>query len=1039
MAQLVMQINQQAAQLHRAGRYQEALALSTKAVEAARRSFGEDHPVFTTSMNNRAEILRELGQYAEAEPLYQCVLEILRRNTGEHHPHFATTLNNLGLLYYATFEYEKARSAITKALEIRRAILPPDHPEIAISLNALAELYRAMGRYAEVEGLHRQALEIRRKCFGEKHPETANSLHNFAEYYRAIGDYAAAAELHEQALEVFRAALGERHLYCAISMATRAALYKWMGRYGEAISLYGQALDILRDVLGEESELFARTLHNLSELHREMGNYVAAAPLCQQALEIRGRVLPRGHPDIASSLITRSSLSHAQGDLAAAESQSRQALEILSGALGQDHPGVATALDNLAVVLRARGKYDEAEEMYHRAIETFRKAVGESHADFAIALTNLAGLYHDRGKYAEAEPHYRKALEIYQAARSELHPYVAETLTNLAVLAVATQRAAEGRTLLERALAIDDRLMGQLFATGSENQRMAYLSSLQHRLELFLSLVVDCLPESREAVESAVDVVLRRKAVAAEALAVQRDAVLGGHYPELEAKLRELNILRTRIVQATLAGPGPEGPARHRDLLAEWGVERESLETELARRIPEMNLEQRLRDVDREVVGQALPANVTLVEFVRFNVFDFSAVSARYEPRWTPARYLAFVLPAGEPGSVRMIDLGEAGPVDRLIAAFRASITGDAEGGSARDLGAAAEAAGADEAGVGDELRSVVFDPLLPALGSNKRLFLAPDGDLTRLPFEVLPLDGGRVIDDYEISYLGAGRDVLRFGAASSGRPAEPLVIADPDFDLSTGGKGTSAAPTPGPTSREIDRSGLVFCRLPGTSVEGSHISAMLGVEPWLEGSALESRLKTVRSPRILHLATHGFFLDDQRREHRASSRDLGAPGSEAGGLPTRLSGAGLENPLLRSGLALAGANTWLRGEASPEEAEDGILTAEDVSGLDLLSSELVALSACETGLGEVRTGEGVFGLRRAFILAGAKTLVMSLWKVPDEQTQELMEDFYRRVLGGKPRAESLREAQLAMKAKYPHPLYWGAFICQGDPAPLQQ
>ena len=153
----------------------------------------------------------------------------------------------------------------------------------------------------------------------------------------------------------------------------------------------------------------------------------------------------------------------------------------------------------------------------------------------------------------------------------------------------------------------------------------------------------------------------------------------------------------------------------------------------------------------------------------------------------------------------------------------------------------------------------------------------------------------------------------------------------------------------------------------------------------------------------------------------------------------TWLMGQHLENPLLRSGLALAGANTWNRGETLPPEAEDGLLTAEDVSGMDLLDTELVVLSACDTGLGEVQVGEGVFGLRRTFMLAGARTLVMSLWKVPDQQTQELMADFYRLLLSGHPRAEALREAQLALKAKYPHPRFWGAFICQGNPGPLQR
>jgi CHAT domain-containing protein len=139
----------------------------------------------------------------------------------------------------------------------------------------------------------------------------------------------------------------------------------------------------------------------------------------------------------------------------------------------------------------------------------------------------------------------------------------------------------------------------------------------------------------------------------------------------------------------------------------------------------------------------------------------------------------------------------------------------------------------------------------------------------------------------------------------------------------------------------------------------------------------------------------------------------------------------------LRSGLALAGANTWLQNRPLPDEAEDGLLTAEDVSGLDLLDTELAVLSACETGLGEVRTGEGVFGLQRAFILAGAKTLVMSLWSVPDDATRELMVNFYQRILKGEPRADALHAAQNDLRQKYPEPYFWGAFVCLGNPGPL--
>ncbi|MCI0353344.1 MAG: CHAT domain-containing protein [Acidobacteriales bacterium] len=541
------------------------------------------------------------------------------------------------------------------------------------------------------------------------------------------------------------------------------------------------------------------------------------------------------------------------------------------------------------------------------------------------------------------------------------------------------------------------------------------------------------------------ELVSRRKAIEAEALAAQRDAVLGGKYPALQPQLRELTTMRIQIAQKILAGPGREGLSPHQQLLAGWNAQREKLEAELTRQVPEMNLERKLRAADCQAVTLALPERVALVEFVHFNVFDFNAIPARGESQWKPTRYLAFVLPAEEPDKLQMIDLGEAAPIDQMIATFRAEIIGEAESRGRRDLGALpSKPVGEPSTTDGTTLRAALFDPLLRATGNRKRLLLAPDGDLTRLPFEVLPThDGRHLIDDYQISYLSTGRDVLRFGAASSGQPTESLVAADPDFDLSGGqaqaqlASETVATASRGRVSRDLDRGTLHFDRLPGTRVEGERIAEMLNVQPRLADQAVEAHLKACRSPRILHLATHGFFLADQQRDPNKELRDLGAMGWQAGSNFGRMSGPGMENPLLRSGLALAGANTFLKHGTLAAEAEDGILTAEDVSGMDLLATELAVLSACETGLGEVRTGEGVFGLRRAFVLAGAKTLVMSLWKVPDEQTRELMEDFYRRILAGEPRAEALREARLAMKRKYPEPYYWGAFICQGDPSPL--
>lgn len=306
------------------------------------------------------------------------------------------------------------------------------------------------------------------------------------------------------------------------------------------------------------------------------------------------------------------------------------------------------------------------------------------------------------------------------------------------------------------------------------------------------------------------------------------------------------------------------------------------------------------------------------------------------------------------------------------------------------------------------------------------------------MPFEVLPTDADHLLlDEYNISYLGTGRDVLRFGMKTRGQSSPPIVIADPDFDLSI--EETSLQTPPAMiqvaderTSRELNRDSLHFRHLPGTRTEGEKLAEQLKVQPWLTKAALKARLKTGRSPRILHIATHGFFLPDQKQHFD----DDALPEASDNKLE-RLLKQRLENPLLRSGLALAGVNTWSRGGFLPAEAENGMLTAEDVTGLDLLDTELVVLSACETGLGEVRIGEGVFGLRRAFVVAGARRLVMSLWKVPDQETQELMVDFYRHILDGRPGPDALRLAQRALKDRNRHPYYWGAFIYQGDPQAL--
>jgi len=468
------------------------------------------------------------------------------------------------------------------------------------------------------------------------------------------------------------------------------------------------------------------------------------------------------------------------------------------------------------------------------------------------------------------------------------------------------------------------------------------------------------------------------------------------------------------------------------------------LESELARSFPELDYTARLRRVDRCAIATALPKDSALVEFV---YHQLQSVGSTRVPL---AAYSAFVLPDGEQDNVQLFPIGMADNLEHAVALFRAAITQDqAELSRFGDKAVTPESSHKIEQDIGCELRKALIDRIRPALGSSRQqLFLSPDGVLNQLPFGILPLDtpnnhGPWLVNEFRLHYLSSGRDIM--ASSSQVRPpyGPPIVVANPDFNLrelanaiTVNGIETPASiPKVEPMSelnseppKDLLATHFHFNRLADTASEGLWVAKRLGVEPWLGDKAIEAMLKECKSPRILHLATHGFFFPYQKLARVAKSP---ADVTDANALELPMDPE-FGNPLLQCGLALAGANSWLAGESLPPSAGDGILTAEDVCMMDLLGTELVVLSACETGLGKYRAGEGVYGLRRAFELAGARSMVMSLWRVPGEPTEFLMKEMYRQLSMGMPCSEALREAQRIQRQRFPETFFWGAFVCFG-------
>ncbi|WP_052418737.1 CHAT domain-containing tetratricopeptide repeat protein [Methanolacinia paynteri] len=1005
------------------GNYAATESIYRQEMDIWRRVLSEEHPIYLACLNNLASLYYSMGNYSAAEPLYHQAMEIRRKTLGEEHSDYATSLNNLAALYKSMGDYSAAEPLYRQAVEIFRKT-PGEELYYATSLNNLALLYHSMGNYTAAEPLYRQALEITCKALGEEHPNYAATLSNLAALYKSMGNYSAAELLYRQALENTRKTLGEDHPDYALTLNNIASLYESMGNYSAAELFYRQAIEIFHKTSGEEHPNYAASLNNLAGLYKSIGNYSAAELLYRQAMKIRRKTLGEEHSDYATSLNNLAALYDSMGNYRAAVLLYHQAMEILRKTLGEEHPDYASSLNNLAVLYVSKGNYSAAEPLYYQVLDILRKTPGEEHPNYATSLNNLALLYHSMGDYTAAEPLYRQAMEIRRNAFGEEHPDYASSLKNLAWLLVKQDKPDNALTLMQKASQIERKMIQQIFSIVSEKQRMEYLKSIQDDLDTYLSLVHQHFAADEQVVQEALDLILTRKAIAAEALAAQRNAILISKYPHLKEQLRTIQILRMQIAQKTLAGPGREGLEEHHKILSSWEEQKERLEAELARQIPEIQLDEHFQKTNRKVVAQHLPAGCALVEFVCFHESDFSAVPARGEHWWKPARYCAFVLRSSEPDTVFFVDLGEAGQIDQFITLYRQWLNDN-------------EQSPDGEREIGLLLYSSIIKPIHKVLSDCDRLILAPDGELSTIPFEVIPTEeGDRLIDNYHINYVGVGRDLLKLGVELSTDRQKPFVLANPDFDLTLEKPSSmpQSASIVNRVSRDLNRGSLYFPPLRGTKIEGNNIAQMLKVRPLMEGEALEQTLKAVQSPSILHIATHGFFLENQELDPKKESQALGGSG---GVEVQRFSGPGFENPLLRSGLALAGANTWAKQGKLPPEAEDGILTAEDVTGLDLTGTELVVLSACETGLGEVMVGEGVFGLRRSFMLAGAKTLVMSLWNVSDFATQELMEEFYTRILAGVPRADALREAQLEIRKDYPDPRDWGAFICQGDPGVL--
>jgi len=1067
-------LNDRVFELWSAGKSQEALSLAQEALAIRKEVLGEEHPDYATSLNNLAGLYHAMGDYARAEPLYRQAMEIEKKVLGEVHPDYAISLNNLALLYKSMGDYARAEPLYRQAMELRKKVLGEEHPDYATSLNNLASLYDSMGDYARAQPLYLQALEIRKKVHGEEHPQYATSLNNLASLYDSMGDYARAQPLYLQALEIRKKVHGEEHPNYAHSLNSLAGLYHAIGEYARAEPLYRQAMEIRKKVLGEEHPDYATSLNNLAVLYHAMGDYARAEPLYRQAMEIEKMVLGEEHPNYAQSLNNLAALYDSTGDYARAEPLYRQAREIVKQVHGEEHPDYATSLNNRAFLYYAMGDYAWAEPLYRQALEIQRKVLGEVHPNYAGGLTNLALLHYSTGDYTSSLARLHDAAAAYEAARLRV---AAQSLDRAAFgvdrspyRLLAAVEAGHGDPIeawraleadLARGLLDEAASRAGLQLTAAKDQERlelnATLESLQPQVLLLVTQTdqddgaraeLAGLLEQRSAAEArlarfAAALSLRQVADLKE---VQASLPANGAFVawvDVSTRVGGVREHWSCVVRADrppdwvrLPGTGPDGawtdddaglPKRLREALAQAAAPEEV--EELAHQLAAQRIEPLLPHLDgverlyvaavNEMAG--VPVDVLTDRFT-ISYTPSGTQLARLRARERPSGP-ATLLALGDPVFNRPGDEGET-PAPTHLPPGGLLITQVVPESNAANAGIK----GGDVllAYAGTELTNVEqLGELIAAHAMDESVTVTVWRETEDQPAE---------------RQIGPGK----LGLALAREPAPEAIARRRESDL---------------LLASVTR-GNIWDELPGTRIEIAGLAKLFPAERvtlLADSDASERRLAALRDEsgklaqyRYLHLATHG-------QVNQTSA---------------------FESALILAQNDLSTADDVAAGEAF----YDGRLTANEILQHWRLNAELVTLSSCESGLGRAGGGEGFLGFAQALLLAGSRSVCLSLWKVDDTATALLMDRFYQNLLGRRPgltdplpKAEALAEAKTWLKnlsideaaresaeltqgvargagrkvlrllpavpaaedsesMPYAHPAYWAAFILIGDP-----
>lgn len=1021
-----------------------------------------------------AEAARELSALLEADPEAEAydvevaersvaLLEHVEGLSGDDRRDFARADSLTAEVGRLASEglYAEAAARAEERLAIHRRILGDVPYEITVSLEDLATLLQYSGDLDRAEALFRESLEIRRELLGDRHVEVGATLNNLALLLQTKGELAEAETLLREAIDIIRGAFGDDDLDVAALTNNLGMLRYYQGDYDEAEALYRKALATRRAQLPGDDPAVGETLNNIAVLLYARSDYAAAEPVLREVTAIWRKALGEDHPQVALSLSNLGALLNAQGETAQAVDLHREALAIYRRTLGDEHPEVATALNNLALDLENLGDYGEAEPLLREALEISRNVHGDRHYITAAFLNSLAHLLQTEGDYEAAEPLYREALAVRRQALGENHLDVATSLSNLASLLEEEERYDEAERLYREALEIREGLLGEQNAAVAHN-----LSSLGQLLllegdpaaaEPILAEATEmhaaaCLLAGEGLKRATIALRLRPPATALAAARLEQGKTDEAWPAAEQALARALADLLMTADQRSLSAPEVAREDSIKEALT--ATEAELAAYQAAAAADTTGESRRLAEDARQGLLEAEAA---------WSAFRHE-IASKYpvsEGQAFPLSRVQESLP-DDAALLGWIDVGVAGAaLDSWVYAVRSdgpvawARCGAASSGryspfhESQNYREQLATPRSSLIGVSRDARRLYAHRVAPieeAIADVRELVVIPSGAMLGMPVETLVDGEGALLGDrFAISYAPSATIYawLRERAASGGdgTGGRMLLLGDPPFTtahleaMEREEAGDAEAPSGGGGIRSgaaLDQGvGALSAlpRLPGSRAEVALLSDLVPGSTVLLGpdASEQALVDLAESGRLLefgtiHLATHA-LIDDERPERSALV----------------LSQVGLPDPF---DAAISG-----------ERIYDGLLTAKEIVREWRMNADLVTLSACETGLGKEIVGEGYIGFAHAFLQAGTRSLLVSLWKVEDRATSLLMRRFYENRAGayederagrsGRPmtKAAALQEAKRWLRGytdergrqPYDHPYYWSAFILIGE------